>query len=211
MAEKTQKNRRSRNAKISEYRLRKLVMCFAKNLTARETAAETRLTEPTVRHRFMQIRQLLFEHGPMRVDVKNVEGRAPKERPAKYIYERQYKGVKQKYAHLFEIEVLNRIFATKNVNMVKRFAAWNDSHMKEVMRYVDYNKLHAKYDIVEILNDASGVPHSQREQRPFEPFDYETDSLIVVNEHNVAPDEAFFRVIWELMRKFPLQDNEGQA
>ena len=211
MAEKTQKNRRSRNAKISEYRLRKLVMCFAKNLTARETAVATKLSEPTVRHRFMQIRQLLFDHGPMRIDLDNVEGRPPKDRPAKYIYERHYKGVKQEYAHLFEIEVLNRIFATKNVNRVVRLAAWNESHMKEVMRYVDYNKLHPKYDLIELLNKPSGAPHDKREKRPFEPLDYETDSIILINEYNIAPDEAFFRVIWELMRKFPLRDNKGQA
>ncbi len=205
------KNRRSRSAKITEYKLEKLVRCFAKNMTAKETMEEMKLSEPTVRHRFMQIRQLLYDHGPMRMDHSKVEGRPAKDRPAKYIYERQYRGVKEKYAHLFEMEVLNRIIATKNDKAVRRFLANNEEHMEQVKKYATYNKLHDKYDIIEVLNATHGKRLSEHETRPFDMLDYEENSLIIINEYNIEPDEAFFRVIWNLLRKHPLNLPKDQA
>lgn len=198
------KNRRSRDAKISEYKLKRLVKFFAHNKTAQETAKLIRLSEPTVRHRYMQLRQLLFDHGPMRVDINNVEGRPAKDRPAKYIFDRQYRGVKEKYAHLYEIEILNRIFVTKNIKAVKRFVAGNERHMQRVKKYVDYNRLHNKYDIIEELYDDSGKRLSERERRPFDILEYRENSHILINEHNISPEDSFFYVLWGLLLKHPL-------
>jgi len=198
------KNRRSRDAKISEYHLKRLVKFFAHNKTAQETAKLTRLSEPTVRHRYMQIRQTLFDHGPIRVDVNNVEGRPAKDRPAKYILERQYRGVKEKYAHLYEIELLNRIFVTKNIKAVKRFRASDERHMERIKKYVAYNKLHPKYDIIEELYDDTGKRLADIERRPFDLFDYRENSHILVNEHNLSPEDCFFYVLWDLLLKHPL-------
>lgn len=198
MPKNTQKNRRCRDAKFSEYKLRLLVLAFAKNKTAADTAKQLHLSEPTIRHRFMQIRQLLYDHGPMRM---NPEG--AKDRPAKYIYARQYRGVKEKYAHLYEMEVLNRIFATKNVNSVHRYDASNEYQMKIVMKFVRYNHMNERYDITEMLYDANKSV-AEREKRPFELSDYRSSSTIIVNERNISPTESFFRVMWALLLKHPL-------
>lgn len=198
------KNRRCRDTKISEYKFKKLVKAFAYNKTAIEASKESKLSEPTVRHRFMQLRQLLFDHGPMRIDINNVEGRPAKDRPAKYIFDRQYRGVKEKYAHLYEIEVLNRIFVTKNIRAVKRFSASNERHMEKVKKYIDYNKLHDKYDIIEVLYDGTGKSMGKRDQRPFDLLDYRENSHIIVNEYNLSPEDAFFYVLWALLLKHPL-------
>lgn len=198
MPKKTQKNRRCRDAKFSEYKLRLLVLAFAQNKTAAATAKKLHLSEPTIRHRFMQIRQLLYDHGPMKM---NPEG--AKDRPAKYIYARQYRGVKEKYAHLYEMEVLNRIFSTKNISSVHRYDASNEDHMKIVMKFVRYNHMNTKYDITEMLYDAE-KDEALREKRPFEYGDYKSTSTIIVNERNISPTESFFRVIWALLLKHPL-------
>ena len=199
------KNRRIRDAKISEYKFKKLVKAFAHNKTAKEASRELKLSEPTIRHRYMQLRQTLFDHGPIRVDLNNVEGRPAKDRPAKYIFERQYRGVKDKYAHLYEIEMLNRIFVTKNIRAVKRFRADNENDMAKVQKYLDYNRNQNKYDIIEELYDDTGRRLAEKDRRPFDPLEYRPNSHILINEHNLSPEDSFFHVVWRLLLKHPLE------
>ena len=199
MSKKTQKNRRCRDAKFSEYKLRQMVMCFAKGMTAADTAKQIKMSEPTIRNRFMQLRQLLYDHGPMRM----AEPEGAKDRPARYIYGRTYRGAKEEYAHLYEMETLNRIFATKNVNSVTRYDAGDADQMKIVMKFIRYNQRLEKYDITEMLYDAS-KNDAEREKRSFELADYKSNSTIIVNERNIDPVESFFRVIWTLLLKHPL-------
>lgn len=140
------KNRRARNAKISEYRLRKLVLAFAQDMTVRDAAKKTGLSEPTVRQHFMTLRQRLYDHGFLRVNRREGD-----RMPARIIFAKKHRGVPERYAHLYEAEFLNRAFATKNVRRVWKFAASNAHEMEKLKTFVAYNKLNDKYDIIEAL------------------------------------------------------------
>lgn len=181
------------------YQLKKVVRAFAHKLTAKEATQKVRLSEPTIRHRYMQLRQLLYDHGCIKIN------REPSQKPpARYIYDRQYRGTKEKYAHLFEVEVINRIFATKNFRGFKKYSASKPGHLKEVMRYVRYNKSVKKFDIIEVLADSTDIPGVQK-TRPFEYADCKVSSTIIVNELNLDPNESFFRMIWDLLLKHPIE------
>ena len=196
MVEKSQKNRRYRNAKISEYRLKRLVECFAQDLTVKDTAARTRISEPSVRHIFMRLRQHLFDYGFMRVQKR---GDGPM--PARIIFAKKHRGVPEKFAELFECELLHRVYFTKNGRSVRRFAASNAEDMKALKKFVNYNTLNPKYEIIELLKEGKGGPS---ETRPFDPMDYQSSSVIVINELNIQPHTVFFRYIWASLLKHPL-------
>ncbi|MBA56816.1 MAG: hypothetical protein CMK89_20380 [Pseudomonadales bacterium] len=57
---KSLKNRYARSGKYSEYKTLQLVECFARDLTVRDTARITKMTERTVRDRFSDIRSKLL-------------------------------------------------------------------------------------------------------------------------------------------------------
>ena len=61
MAASTQKNRRYRSSKISEYRLRRVVECMAKDMTVAETADATKLSRQAIDAIFMRIRTRSLE------------------------------------------------------------------------------------------------------------------------------------------------------
>ncbi|HAQ34935.1 MAG: hypothetical protein CMF74_10000 [Maricaulis sp.] len=192
------KNRRCRDAKISEYKLEKLVRSFAENLTVKDTAERTGLSEPTVRRRFMELRQTIFDHGFLRVQSRDSD-----QTPARYIFDRKHRGSPERYKHLYEAETLHRIFATKNIRAVQRFKASDAKAMEKIKRLVGYNATRDKYDIIEMLE--RGEPDdAQKETRPFDPADYEDSSTIIVNERNLDPADAFFRWLWGLLLKHPL-------
>lgn len=197
MAEIKQKNRRYRGAKFSEYRLRKLVACFAKGMPIKEAAQACNFSEPTVRDIYMRLRQHLFDYGFMRVSRRDDDSNMP----ARFIFARKHRGVPEKYAHLFESEVLHRIYFTKNGRSVRRFAANKPGDMEALQKFINYNKINPKYDIIELIKSAeAGKPTS----RPFELADYKDTSVIVINERNIEPHEVLFRYIWKMLLKHPL-------
>ena len=59
----SQKNRRYRNAKISEYKLRRVVECFARNMTAKDAAQATRLSPDTINAIYLRLRERLADYG----------------------------------------------------------------------------------------------------------------------------------------------------
>jgi len=191
------KNRRASGAKFSEYRLKNLVLCFAQNMTVKDTAKKTRFSEATVRNHFMRIRQRIYDHGFMRVNRR--EGA---NMPARIIFAKKHRGVPEKYSHLYEAEFLHRVFSTKNAQAVIRFSAAKDSDIKALRKYVNYNKINDKYDIIEMLESGGSGQHSTT--RPFDPVDFKSSSTIIVNERNIDPHDAFFRFIWALLLKYPL-------
>jgi len=195
--EKKQKNRRYRGAKISEYRLRKLVICFAKGLSIKDAAATCNFSEPTVRDIYMRLRQHLFDHGFMRVSRRDDQSNMP----ARAIFARKHRGVPQKYAHLFESEVLHRIYFTKNGHSVRRFSAKRPDDMKALQKFINYNKLNPKYELIEIVGKTET---GSLITRPFDPADYKDTSVIVVNEINMQPYEIFFRYLWGMLLQHPL-------
>jgi len=197
VVESKQKNRRSLNAKFSEYRLKKLVLCFAQDLTVKETVATTKMSEPTVRAHFMMIRQRIYDHGFMRVNR-----RSENKMPARIIFQKKHRGVPEKYAHLYEVEFLHRVLTSRNTKTVHKFDAGNDAELAKVRKFINYNKLEDKYNIVELLKvDAKGAGTTQR---PFDPMDFERSSTILINERKVDPHDSFFRFIWALLLKHPL-------
>lgn len=54
------KNRYARSSKLSEYKTLQLVECFARDLSVRDSARITKMTERTVRDRFSEIRSKLL-------------------------------------------------------------------------------------------------------------------------------------------------------
>lgn len=60
---KAQKNRRYRNAKISEYKFRRVIECFAHDLTVRDAALKTKLSEPAIANIYMMVRMKLKTNG----------------------------------------------------------------------------------------------------------------------------------------------------
>jgi len=193
-----QKNRRSRNAKISEYKLKKLVTCFAKDMTVKDTIAATKLSEPTVRDYFMDIRRRIHDHGFMPPIKRSGDNKMP----ARIVFQKKHRGVPEKYAHHYEAEFLHRVFTSRNLKTVHKFAASDEAELKKVQKFIRYNKLEDKYNIIEMLKPAeSGKAAKKRE---FDPVDYERTSTILINERKVDPHEAFFRFIWALLLKYPL-------
>lgn len=199
MADKKQKNRRYTGAKISEYKLKKLVLGFAENKTVKETTETTKISEPTVRDIFMRIREHLHLYGFIRVNRRDVSGNMP----ARIIFAKKHRGVPEKYAVLFETEFLHRAFFTKNTKAFKKFSASKEEDLKTVQKYFNYNKLNDKYDIIEVLVDLK-EDGKGRQTRAFDPMDFKKTSDIVINERNISPSDAFFNYIWELLLKHPL-------
>lgn len=199
MADKKQKNRRYAGAKISEYKLKKLVLGFAEDKTVKDTADVTKISEKTVRHIFMRLRQHLHRYGFMRVHNRDASGNMP----ARIIFAKKHRGVPEKFAVFFETEFLHRAYFTKNTKAFKKFAANKEGDLKAVQKYINYNKLNDKFDIIEVLVDLKEDGKS-RQTRAFDPMDFKKTSDIVINERNISPSEAFFRYIWGLLLKHPL-------
>lgn len=68
--EKTGKNRRYRNAKISEYRLRKVVECFARDMSVKDTAIATKLSRQSVDIIFTRLRERMRDHGLVKFAIR---------------------------------------------------------------------------------------------------------------------------------------------
>lgn len=192
------KNRRSRHAKLSEYKLKQLVKCFAKDMTVKDTVEATSLSEPTVRNYFMRIRERIYEHGFIRLD-KNPNRPVP----AKAVFARKHRGVPEKYVHLYEAEFLHRVFLSRQLNFVRRFSANKEADLKALKKLVAYNKATPKYEFTELLHNRE-LPEDKWEKRPFDPTDFESSSIILVNERKIDPQESFFKFIWDLLLKHPL-------
>jgi len=78
------------------------------------------------------------------------------------------------------------------------------SDLRQVLKYVRYNQTVKKYDIIEVLSTPSKIAGVQK-TRPFEYADAKISSTILINELNLDPNEAFFRMIWDLLLKHPLE------
>lgn len=166
-------------------------------MSIKDTADATRFSHPTVRDIFMRLRQHLFDYGFMRVHHRESEGPMP----ARAIFARKHRGVPEKYAHLFECEILHRIYFTKNGRAVQRFAASKPEDMKKVRTFLNYNRLEPKYDIIELLGRK---PDGSIVSRPFDPADYKSTSTIIINERNIQPHDMLFRYLWAMLLKHPL-------
>lgn len=197
-AETKAKNRRYRNAKISEYRLRRVVECFARDMAASEAAMNTKLSRPTVEAIYRRLRQRLADHPIVRFDL------GPTPPPdTRAVINRQSQGVSSGQRPLHEIALLTRILNAQNLSGFERLSAGNPDHVK---RAVALMKMKAngqrRYNVYEELARQPGEGTSRT--RPFDPLEYEPTSAILINEMKADPHEAHFRYIWKLLLDHPL-------
>ena len=68
---KNQKNRYAKSAKYSEYKILQLVECFARDLSVKDAATVTKMTERTVRDRYADIRAKLLSASTEQPDLFN--------------------------------------------------------------------------------------------------------------------------------------------
>ncbi len=196
-----QKNRRYRNAKISEYKLRRVVECFARNMTAKDASTATRLSEPTVNAIYMRLRERLAEHGFInRHNLTRAPGAEP---PDLNQHMSDRRGIKVSHHELFEFEAINRIMAAQQFSGFEELSASNPAHVKRAIR------LHGlkqdgirRYAVIEQLKPQAG--DTEPNVRPFAPFDYEVSSTLLINERKLDSQTAFFRFIWKIILDHPL-------
>lgn len=198
MSDTTQKNRRYRNAKISEYRLRRVVEGFARNMTVKETADATKLSRQAVDSIFMRLRERMRDFGLFKF-VPNTD----EPEPARYIFNPKHRGVPERYHALYAIETIHRVLCAQNLKGFEELSASNPAHVKKAIRLhgIRQNGLR-RYAVIERLKPEPG--ERQPKTVPFSPLDFKETSTLLINERMLDPDTAFFRYLWGLLLRHPL-------
>ena len=198
MAGTKPKNRRYRGAKISEYRLRRVVECFARNMTVKDTAAATKLAKPSVDSIFMRLRERMFHHGLVKFDL-------PKDEPsaAQAIFDRKHRGVPERSHPYYTAEFVHRVLCAQNLQGFEELSAANPAHVKKAIRLhgLRQNGMR-RYVVLEKMKAREG--QKEGEVRPFAPLDFEESSTILINERKLDPHTSFFRYLWGLLLRHPL-------
>ena len=199
MSATPEKNRRYRNSKISEYRLRRLVECFARDMTVKDTAAATRLSRQAVDAIFMRLRQRMFDHGLVKFDFANSD----EPQPARYVFNPKHRGVPERHHPLYAAEFLHRVLTAQNLKGFDELSAANPAHVKKAIRLsrLRQNGMR-RYAVIERQTLKSG--ETEPKLIPFDPLDYEESSTILINERMLDPQTAFFRYLWSLLLRHPL-------
>ena len=200
MIASTQKNRRYRNAKISEHRLRRVVDCFARNMTAKASAEATKLSQPTIEGIFHRLREKLRDHG--RTQFNFAPGT---NHPARHIFNKTYRGTPEELQELFAIETITRILFAQNFRGFERLDASVPANVEKARRLIAYNNSHkaVRYRVWEELNEAP-LETGAKPTRPFNPHSFRTDSAILINEVHASPEDAFFAWLWKMLLHHPL-------
>lgn len=197
----SQKNRRYRNAKISEYKLRRVVECFAQNMTAKDAALATKLSAETVSAIYLRLRERLADHGI--INRRNLV-RAPGSEPpdlGKHIAD--HRGVKAAHHELHEFEIINRIMAVQQFSGFEELSAANPAHVKRAIKLHNLKQNGIRrYSIIEKMALKPG--QAEPDIRPFASFDFEKTSTLLVNEKKLDPQTAFFRFLWKMILNHPL-------
>lgn len=195
---KKQKNRRYRNAKISEHRLRRVIEYFAQNLTVRDAAIKTKLSEPTIASIYMRVRVKLKTNGL--ITFQPDPNSPPAARPA---WGPKHRGAPEEHHDLHEIEFLHRVLTAQQYRYVERLSAADPKQWDRVMRLYLSDRKTNRYTFTELIRPG---PHELEPQnhRPFDPADIYSKSIIIVNERMVDGNAAFFRYLWDLLLKSPL-------
>lgn len=184
--ETKQKNRRYRNAKISEYRLRRVVEAFARESSAKDTAATTRLSETSIEAIFRKLRQRVTDYPMVRL-IPNPD----EPPPARFIFNRQHRGVAEQDIPFHEMDVITRILNAQNFSGFERLSAANPDHVKRAIALMKMKANgHRRYNIYEELAPQPG--DGEPKTRAFDPLDYEPTSAILVNEMKADPQQAYF-------------------
>jgi hypothetical protein len=193
------KNRRYVGAKFSEFRLKRIVQCFARNMTVKDTAKATGFSENTVSDVFMRIRERLYRFGFMRVQRDPAK---PVEVPARFHFRKKHRGTPEQHHLLFEAEFLHRVIMAQQLKGFEKLKASNPDDMKRARALDQMNAKTKRYNLIEVR--PSRKSPDGKEQRPFDPSDYDSRSIILVNEVRLDPHAAFFDYIWRMLLKHPL-------
>jgi hypothetical protein len=218
MPQHKQKNRRYRNAKISEYKFKKVVMGFARRQTAGATARATKLSEPTVSTLYWRLREHLrsypmFNFAPMiqtkelaRAQAREAPNAPSKKRdPTEVWYDKvHHGGSTPEQETLLAIELISRAVTGNNYRYTERLKASSPRQMAKAKALYGIRNPFRKYSLIEILKP--GIPDEMADcnTRPFAPTDYELTSVILVNERMADPEGSFFRYLWQSLLKHPL-------
>jgi hypothetical protein len=206
MPKTKQKNRRYRNAKISEYIFKKVVLGFAKRQTAGLTAKQTKISEPAVSAIYWRLREHLkrypiFEFGQM------IEAQLQSTEPnnIKVWHDKvHYGGASRDQEPLLSIELLTRAVMGNNFRYVERLKASNPKQLDKAKRLYAIRQPFRRYSVIEILKPGTPDELADHNIRPFSPTDYKLTSDLLINELKVDKDAAFFRYLWQLLLKHPL-------
>ena len=195
----TGKNRRYRNAKISEHRLRRVVECFAHNKTAGETVKATKLSAPTVNLIFHRLREQMRDHG---LFVPKFDG-GP--HPARVIFDRKHRGVPEHLHDLHAIEAIHRVLCAQHLKGFERLPASDPANVEKAARLLRFDSGQSvkRYKIWEVLKTEAGEAGAPK-TRPFDPRHIREDSDILINELHASPEGAFLAYLWILLLKHPI-------
>ncbi len=198
MADTKPKNRRYRGSKISEYKLRRVVECFAKNMTVKDTAKTTRISPQSINAIFMRIRERMRDHGLFRFNKTD-----PNHAPAKAIFGRKHRGVPTKYDELYEIEFIHRVLCEQQPKGFQKLSASKDEDIAKARRLHAAGKKSGRHVVIEVQNVKQGEG-PRRVSGQFDPLDFKEDSELIVNERHMDPEGNFFRYLWALLLRHPL-------
>lgn len=202
MSVKKQKNRRYRNAKISEHRLRRVIECFAQNLTVKDAAQRTKISEPAVASIYMRVRVKLKTHGL--VTFQPDPNSPPAARPA---WGPKHRGAPAEHHDLHEIEFLHRVLTAQKYRYVERLSVADPKQWDRVMRLYLSDRKTGRFTFTELIRPGPQELEPQN-HRPFDPADIYSKSVILVNERMIDGNAAFFRYLWDLLLKSPLDARE---
>ena len=196
--EKTGKNRRYRNAKISEYRLRKVVECFARDMSVKDTASQTRLSRQSADIIFTRLRERMRDHGLVKFDFTSDEPH-----PVRFIVNEKHRGAPAHTHDLYAVELIHRGLIAHNLKGFEELSASNPNHVKKAIRLhgIRQNGIR-RYAVIEQMKPKPG--ETEGVTRPFAPLDYEEDSTLLINERMLDAPTAFFRYLWKLLLRHPL-------
>ena len=193
-----QKNRRYRNAKISEYRLRRVVECFARDRNVKDTAAATRLSLHSVDSIFMRLRMTMRDHGlvQFQFDPNAAQPIGPITGP-------KHRGVPEKSKDLYAVEFIHRVLSAQQLKGFEKLSASDPAHVTRATRLMKVKQGGMlRYAVIEQLAPVAG--ESEPRTRAFSPLEYDESSTILINERKLDPHAAFFRYLWDLLLRHPL-------
>ncbi|QDH35553.1 hypothetical protein [Porphyrobacter sp. YT40] len=197
-----QKNRRYRNAKISEHRLKRVVECFAANLTVKEAAQRTKLSEPAIASIYMRLRLKLKTNGMFTFDIAKET-----HRPGQAIWGKVNRGAPEQHKELHEIELISRIVAAHKFSYVEKLSPSDPQQWERLTKLYLSDRRLQRYNFIEVLPEGL-TDRDGENQRPFDPMDVHMNSTVIINEKMADPNAAFFRYLWQLLLKSPLDASE---
>lgn len=203
MSAQTQKNRRYRNSKLSEHRLRRVVECFARDMTAAETVKATRLSAPTINLIFHRLREQMRDYG---LFASKFDDEAP--HPLAAIFNPKHRGVPEHLHDLHAIERLHRILCAQHFKGFGRLPSSDPKNVEKAIRLLHFDAQQSvkRYQIWEALRPAEGDVGAPQ-TRLFDPLHFRQDSDILINELHASPQDAFFTYLWALLLRHSIENS----